>query len=249
MCVQDEVVQVGKFMVFGIMLVSISYEFNQLLVVICSYVDNVWVLFDYQCIEDVCGNFEQISDFIICMVLIIVYFKVYVCGVCWVLENVQLQLVIEDVLLMVVSWWWVMNVELLCDVLDVLLWVQVGEICLWQIFGNLFINVFDVFVEKVLLWCLWVIVSQDQYGVILILCDNGLGFFEDVLVYVYEFFFIIKIIVKGFGFGLVICDNLLCVFGGCLEMGNYFEGGVVVCLYLLLGVFGVVVMFQEEICV
>lgn len=243
---QDEVVQAGKLTALGTMSASISHELNQPLAAIRSYADNARVLLDHQRTEDARGNLEQISDLTTRMASIIAHLKAYARGARRAPENVQLQPAIEDALSMVASRRRAMNVELLRDVPDAPLWVQAGETRLRQILGNLLTNALDALAEKAPPRRLWVIASQDQHGVTLILRDNGPGFSEDALAHAHEPFFTTKTTAKGLGLGLAICDNLLRALGGRLEMGNHLEGGAVVRLHLLPGVPGVAAMPQEE---
>ncbi len=243
---QDEVVQAGKLTALGTMSASISHELNQPLAAIRSYADNARVLLDHQRTEDARGNLEQISDLTTRMASIIAHLKAYARGARRAPENVQLQPAIEDALSMVASRRRAMNVELLRDVPDALLWVQAGETRLRQILGNLLTNALDALAEKAPPRRLWVIASQDQHGVTLTLRDNGPGFSEDALAHAHEPFFTTKTTAKGLGLGLAICDNLLRALGGRLEMGNHLEGGAVVRLHLLPGVPGVAAMPQEE---
>lgn len=67
-------------------------------------------------------------------------------------------------------------------------------------------------------------IFEEQLVLVIELNDNGLGIFSDVLDYVFELFFMIKM--KGIGLGLVIVKRLIDVYYGMIEILWFGLGGV-----------------------
>jgi two-component system C4-dicarboxylate transport sensor histidine kinase DctB len=243
---QDEVVQAGKLSALGTMSASISHELNQPLAAIRSYAENAAVLLDHNRIDDARGNLKLIGELTTRMANIISHLKAYARGARRAPESVALQAALEDALSLLAARRRAMNVELIRDLPDAPLWVQAGETRLRQIINNLLTNALDALIEKGPPRRLWLIASQDEKGVTLIIRDNGPGFSAEALARAHEPFFTTKATTQGLGLGLAICDTLLRALGGHLHLSNRTEGGAEVRLHLLHGKPGVAPVPQEE---
>ncbi|TWI49291.1 two-component system C4-dicarboxylate transport sensor histidine kinase DctB [Pseudomonas duriflava] len=243
---QDEVVQAGKLSALGTMSASISHELNQPLAAIRSYAENAATLLDHNRIDDARGNLKLIGELTTRMANIISHLKAYARGARRAPESVVLQDALEDALSLLAARRRGMNVELIRDVPDAPLWVQAGETRLRQIINNLLTNALDALIEKGPPRRLWLIASQDEKGVTLILRDNGPGFSAEALARAHEPFFTTKATTQGLGLGLAICDTLLRALGGHLHLSNHHEGGAEVRLHLQRGKPGVAPVPQEE---
>ncbi|WP_286788587.1 MULTISPECIES: ATP-binding protein [unclassified Pseudomonas] len=243
---QDEVVQAGKLSALGTMSASISHELNQPLAAIRSYAENAAVLLNHGRVDDARGNLKLIGELTTRMANIISHLKAYARGARRAPESVALQAALEDSLALLAARRRAMNVELIRDLPDAPLWVQAGETRLRQIINNLLTNALDALIEKGPPRRLWLIASQDEKGVTLVIRDNGPGFSAEALARAHEPFFTTKATTQGLGLGLAICDTLLRALGGHLHLSNHMEGGAEVRLFLLHGKPGVASVPQEE---
>lgn len=101
LCVVEQLVQqFSKLVVFGEMLVGVSYELNQLLVVMKIYFVGVCLFLQWGCGEEVLFSFQCIDDLVEWMGVIMWQLKFYVCKGGEVFELVDLCVVLFSVLVM-----------------------------------------------------------------------------------------------------------------------------------------------------
>lgn len=133
----------------------------------------------------------------------------------------------------------------LCVVL-VLYWVQVivvNDLLLFYVYVVLIEQVLINVLENVVCFLLnygWLCieVSQDVVELCFVVSDEGLGIFEVEWEKIFDMFYIVvcgDCGGQGIGLGLVICQGMIGVYGGCISVGEGFDGcGIMLVLYLLL---------------
>jgi two-component system C4-dicarboxylate transport sensor histidine kinase DctB len=147
-------------------------------------------------------------------------------------ESVALQPAIDDALALLGKRRHSLQVELLRDLPEALLWVQAGETRLRQVLGILLANALDALSVSPPPRRIWLTSAHSHDGVRLYLRDNGPGFSAEALNRAREPFFTTKTSAQGLGLGLAICDNLIGALGGTLTLANHPAGGALLTLYL-----------------
>ena len=229
---QDELLQAGKLSTLGTMSASISHELNQPLAAIRSYADNASVLLDQQRFEETRNNLKQISELTSRMASIIAHLRAFARRDRHAPESVALQPAIDDALALLGKRRQSLQVELLRDLPEALLWVQAGETRLRQVLGILLANALDALSVSPPPRRIWLTSAHSHDGVRLYLRDNGPGFSAEALNRAREPFFTTKTSAQGLGLGLAICDNLIGALGGTLTLANHPAGGALLTLYL-----------------
>ena len=102
-------------------------------------------------------------------------------------------------------------------------------IWLCQVLHNLFHNVYDVMQQSVV-WEIVVCMENLDGFIKMSVLDCGIGFLEQILVCVFEFYMIIKI--KGIGLGLPIVKKIVEEYSGSIYIENREGGGTCVSIFL-----------------
>lgn len=106
--------------------------------------------------------------------------------------------------------------------LKVIMWVVINLIDnVWKYGGG------EVELKVVVVdWEIWIEISDCGFGILVVEMEWMKCFFI--------WFELVCINVSGIGFGLVIVECVVCLYGGCFDLLSNFEGGLFVCLVLLI---------------
>lgn len=222
-----------KMKVVGQLIGGLVYDFNNLLVVIIG---------SFELVElDVCDVlcFFRVLKVVECGVFLIQWLLVFLCKQVLYFQVVVMVLLLENFSeLMCYFLLVILSLEIEVQLLVWLVWIDVGQ--LENVLINLVMNVCDVMVGcdgviKICIWNQWVICSSGQWQdmVVLEVIDYGSGMLQVVKVWVFELFFIIKVIGSGSGLGLLMVYGFVCQFGGWVVLESVLGQGMMVWLQLL----------------